>query len=290
MMNAKTALDLILKGMEPALREAEFVPVKSAEEHMALFEGEPGMLRIKVADERAALQLCTVEPDMAADGDYKQLSLSLLELERADERDCQSIANEFAEVVNDKFRKRKKGAAAAGVKPPKSISKAAIRNGEAYYDALSFGNSFTAMFPELRAAYKENYERYGEFLAEEFFLTVGNNLVADVIRRNNPAQMKRMFALFNEVYENGVNDVQSLIAVTVLGTMESDEMLLRCTDYMSDDLAPVVIRINSYLKSGAGAGARKKLENPPLYKPKKKKKKGLFQSIMDGSAQQQLGQ
>ena len=28
MMNAKTALDLILKGMEPALQETEFKPVK----------------------------------------------------------------------------------------------------------------------------------------------------------------------------------------------------------------------------------------------------------------------
>ena len=286
MMNAKTALDLILKGMEPALQETEFLPVKPRPgENIALFYREGETLRIKVEDDRAALQHCLRDPDMAPDGDFRQLSVSLLELDGAVEGDCRYIASDFAEMVQSKFRKRKKGAAVApGAKLPKSISKTAIKNGEAYYDALSFGNSFTAMFPELRAAYKANYEQYGEFLAEEFFLRGGGNeVVLRIIKKDDKAQLRRLFGLLNEVYENGVNDVQSLICVTILGALEGDEVLLaRCADYMSADLAPVAIRVNRYLTSNAGKSARMRLENPPLYRPKKQKKQGLFSQMMGG--------
>jgi len=289
MMNGKTALDLILKGMEPALQEAEFKPVRlRAEEQVALFSRENETLRIKVEDDRAALQHCPREPDMAMDGDFKQLAVSLLELDGATEADCRYIAGDFAEAVQEKFRVRKKGVGLApGAKPPKSISKTAIKNGDAYYDALSFGNSFTSMFPELRAAYKANYEKYGEFLAEEFFLRGGGNeVVMRIIRGNDAALMRRLFSLLNEVYENGVNDVQSLICVTILGALENDDVLLaRCADYMSADLAPVAIRVNRYLASGAGKGAKAKLENPPLYKPKRQKKQGLFSQMMSGGGQ-----
>ena len=293
MMNAKTALDLILKGMEPALQESEFAPVKPREEeNAALFFREGETLRVKVEDDRAALQHCPREPDMAMDGDYKQLAVTLLELDTASEGDCKYIAGDFAEVVQQKFRKKKKGAGLApGAKPPKSISKTAIRNGDAYYDALSFGNSFTSMFPELRGAYKENYEKYGEFLAEEFFLRGGGNeLVLRIVKSDDKAQMKRLFGLLNEVYENGVNDVQSLICVTLLGALEGDEVLLaRCTDYMSADLAPVAIRVNSYLATSAGKRAKEKLKNPPLYKPKKQKKQGLLSQMMGGGGGGGLG-
>jgi len=291
MMNTKTALDLILKGMEPALQETEFVAVKPrAEENTALFTREGETLRVKVEDDRAALQHCPRDPEMAMDGDFKQLSVTLLELDSAAEGDCRYIAGDFSEVVQGKFRVRKKGVALApGAKMPKSISKTAIKNGDAYYDALSFGNSFTSMFPELRAAYKANYEKYGEFLAEEFFLRGGGNeVVMRVIEGDNKAQMNRLFGLFNEVYENGVNDVQSLICVTILGAL--DELLLaRCADYMSTDLAPVAIRVNRYLASNAGKSARLRLENPPLYKPKKQKKQGFFSQMMGGGGGGGLG-
>jgi len=291
MMNTKTALDLILKVMEPALQETEFIPVRPrVEENIAFFTREGETLRVKVEDDRAALQHCPREPEMAMDGDFKQLAVSLLELGGAVEGDCRYIANDFADVVQEKFRVRKKGAALApGAKMPKSISKTAIKNGDAYYDALSFGNSFTAMFPELRAAYKANYEKYGEFLAEEFFLRGGGNeVVLRVIQSDNKTQMNRLFGLFNEVYENGVNDVQSLICVTILGAL--DELLLaRCSDCMSADLAPVAIRVNRYLASGAGKSARMRLENPPLYKPKKQKKQGLLSQMMGGGGGGGLG-
>ena len=93
-----------------------------------------------------------------------------------------------------------------------------------------------------------------------------------------------LFNLLNEIYDNGVNDVQSLIAVSILGEMHNDETLLsNCVDYMSDELCVNVIRINKYLASSAGRSARIRLENPPRYKPKKAKKNSLLSSLMGGA-------
>ena len=95
--------------------------------------------------------------------------------------------------------------------------------------------------------------------------------------------MKKLFQILNEIYEDGTNDTQSLIAVTILGELNNDQILLaRCVDYMSETLAPPVIEVNRYLASAAGKRAKKKLLNPPIYKPKKKKKPGLLAQMMAG--------
>ena len=48
-------------------------------------------------------------------------------------------------------------------------------------------------------------------------------------------------------------------------------------DYMSDELTGPVIAINKYI--AANKGARIRLENPPVYKPKKRKKKSPISMI-----------
>ena len=245
------------------------------------YSGENGTLRVECAGKTIGLYYAESAPDVAQKGDFTRLSLSLFEPEEAEIRDVKYIAEEFSETLAAKF--------AAGKKPqakklPNAVSKTAVRNG-AFYDMPSFGNRFTAVYPELRAAFKENVDTYGEFLADEFFRAHGNALVLDIIRKNNPQQMKRLFNLLNEMYDNGVNDVQSLIVVTILGEMHNDEALIaNCVDYMNDELCVNVIRVNKYLASSAGKSARMRLENPPRYKPKKAKKPNLFSNLMGGGA------
>ena len=57
------------------------------------------------------------------------------------------------------------------------------------------------------------------------------------------------------------------------------EMLAACVDYMSEDMTVPVINVNKFLASKNGKGAKMKLENPPRYKPEKKKKKGMMSSL-----------
>ena len=113
--------------------------------------------------------------------------------------------------------------------------------------------------------------------------TYGTPRVIAAINENRPATMKKLFQTLNEIYEDGTNDTQSLIAVSILGKLDNDQILLaRCVDYMSETMAPPVIEVNRFLATPAGKKAQKKMQNPPPYKPKKKKKQGFLSQMMAG--------
>ena len=292
MIEISEALQTLHDSLQDALKTAGFslyypqdasrnaLPVVTERDTQYIsYAADGSTLRVECAGNAIGLYYAEAAPDAAQKGDFTRLSVSLFEPENADARDVRYIAEEFSETITAKF--------AGGKKPqvkkmPNAVSKTAVRNG-AFYDLPSFGNRFTAIYPELRAAFKANIDTYGEFLAEDFFMHHGTPLVLDIIREGDSAKMKKLFNLLNEMYDNGVNDVQSLIVVTILVSMQNDETLIaRCVDYMSDELCVNVIRVNKYLSSSAGKSARMRLENPPRYKPKKEKKPNFLSNLMGG--------
>ena len=293
MIEISEALQTLVDGLQEAVKEAGFslyipqdtprgeLPITAERDTQYVsYAGDGCALRVEFAGNAIGLYYAEALPDVAQKGDFTRLSLSLFEPETADARDVKYIAQEFSETLCAKFAGGKKP---QSKKLPNAVSKSAVRNG-AFYDLPSFGNRFTAIYPELRAAFKANVDTYGEFLAEDFFQKHGTSLVLSIIRENNPQKMKKLFNLLNEMYENGINDVQSLIVVTILGEMQNDEALIaNCVDYMSDELCVNVIRVNKYLASSAGKSARMRLENPPRYKPKKERKQNFFSSLMGGA-------
>lgn len=245
----------------------------------AVFAGEKGALKIKYENEIAAVYYA--EDEVALEESGKKLVASLLP-ENADNRDVRYVANEITDCLNERFAKKAAVKKSTGGKVPQTVSKTAVKNGS-YYDANTLASKLCLVFPELREFHKQNVAEFGEFLPEKFFNEYGTEKVISAIRQNNPQTMKKLFQILNEIYEDGTNDTQSLIAVTILGALENDQILLaRCVDYMSETLAPPVIEVNRYLASAAGKKAKKKLLNPPVYKPKKKKKPGLLAQMMAG--------
>lgn len=252
----------------------------SADENSAsaVYAGEKGALKIKYENEIASLYFADDEASLEESG--KKLVASLLP-ENGDEKDVKYVVAELSDCLSDRFGK--KAVAKKNIqKTPQTVSKTAVKNGS-YYDANTLASKLCLVFPELREPYKQNIADNGEFLGEKFFTEYGTEKVIGAIKQNNPQTMKKLFQILNEIYEDGTNDTQSLIAVTILGELSNDQILLaRCVDYMSETLAPPVIEVNRYLASAAGKRAKKKLENPPAYKPKKKKKPGFFSQMMSG--------
>ena len=282
-------LNDIYKGLKPAMEDSGFAPViPEGTEKDALpavtdsgriyieYKGEGKALRIEHFNNKISLLGALKEGEILP-GDYSQLALSLLEVETANEKDVRFIVNDFSDTIAETFGT--KTVKAVKSKLPTPVSKAAAKSGAVSYDPNTLANRFTAIFPELRDEYKANVEKYGQFLSEDFFINHGTPKVMEVIKRNNDAEMKRMFKLFNEIYEDGTNETQSLICVTILGTLENEEQLANCIDYMSDDLTAPVIQVNKFLWSKDGRGAKMKLANPPKYKPKKKSKGGFASRV-----------
>ena len=292
MADIYTALAAVLRGMEETLKtngfEAVYPPNVKRGELPAVteggritidFRGEKGALRIEHFDDKIALLYTDKTGEEVAEADFGQLSLSLLDAKTADEKDTRYIADDFSESLNKRCGIKAKGGASS--KLPAPVSKAAAKSGALSYDANTLGSRFTVLYPELRGAYKENVDKYGEFLAEEFFANGGTAAVIGTIRQNDKLKMKKLFGLLNEIYEDGTNEIQGLIAVSILGAMNNhQELLANCVDFMCKDMLGPVIQVNKYLASSGGKGARMRLENPPPYKPKKAKKKNPITSAL----------
>ena len=249
----------------------------------ARYTGEKGVIEVRYEDER--ISVFSGDDPERPENAPKRLTASMLD-DNTDERDVKYIIADFSETINEKFGK--KATPTKRVQQQKAqhtVSKAAVKNGS-FYDPSTLASKLCLVFPELRPYYKENIDKYGEFLGEEFFTKYGTAKVIEAIKQNNPATMKKLFQVLNEIYEDGTNDTQSLIAVTILGELGNDQILLaRCVDYMSETMAPPVIEVNKYLAGAAGKKAKKKLLNPPAYKPKKQKKPGMFSQAMAGGMQ-----
>ena len=91
--------------------------------------------------------------------------------------------------------------------------------------------------------------------------------------------MKKLFGILNEIYDDGSNEVQDVIIVTILASCDyQGDMMKNVLGYVNDSILEPFVRVNKILKSSKTAKLR--LENPPKYKPKKSKKKKPGTSIL----------
>ena len=304
MLDIKEALAKIYTSVEPAMKEAGMagvrpegvekgeIPVVKGDNGVGYrfdFKGEASAVAVKHLDKKLTFELSTT---VDADGnftDYKEVSVSLLDAETSDDKDIRSISGEISDTIMAKFCKPTNQ---PKIKAPKTVSKAAARSGSVYYDANTLASRLTAsLYPQFRGDYNDNINRYGEFLPEEFFARGCAAAVQDTIRRNDPNEMKKLFNILNEIYLDATNETQSIITVTILGELGADEVLLaNCIDYMCPDLMGPVIKVNKFLHSSAGKASREKLKNPPVYNPKRVKRPGLMERMMNASQQANTNQ
>ncbi len=241
--------------------------------YTAAFAGDKGTFKIEVSDKKIYLKCSAAQYENAVEEDFAQQSAGLFEEDSITDKDIRYLVNEFNETIAKVYGKGKKS---QNVKLPTPVSKTAARSGSVYFDTVTLATRMTAIFPECKEDYRANIERYGEFLPEDFFLNHCNKYVIDTIRENDPAKMKKLFNCLNEIYNDGTNEVQSIIVITILGSLNNDEQLLaNCVDYMQD-MTLAVIEANKYLAKSATA--RQKLVTPPRYRPKKAKKKNSVMS------------
>ncbi len=289
MLELNYALENIMKGINETVTEFGFRPEypngvfppelpieKNGDKSVIMYRGEKGRIRIEHQGDKLSL-FCAKADDESPDDDMKRSSLSLLDLETFNDKDLKYIYEEYTETFQKLFSQKSAG---AGKKMPTPVSRTQAKSGALAYDANTLGSRFTTIYPELREEYKNNLDSYGEFLAEDFFVNYGNKVVIDTIRENDKIKMRKLFNLLNDIYEDGTNDTQSLVAVTILGSSlaANPELIDVAKEHFSDTMMDPVCQIINYLRKSKSA--RMRLENPPVYKPKKAKKKGMFASML----------
>lgn len=278
-MELNEAYALIEKNLEPVIKELGFSKLKGEEGKLA-FKGNKGLFRVSHdAESNILLFECSYE-DKGSETEYQTISKSLFELENITDRDCKSVSNEVADEVKSLFASKKQ-ANLDKIKMPKAVSRAKAKNGSICYDTASLANRFGVLYPELKEDIKRNIAQYDEFLPEEFFTKIGTPKVMDVIQNGTEADQKKLFKMLGEVYEDGTNEVQDIIGVTILGEMKNDPKMMAVADkYMTEYMAGPVHEINK-LTAKKNKWTRK-LANPPAYKPKKNKMMPLQNALNQG--------
>lgn len=268
MTELKQAFAEIAKALNDVNNELSFRQM-GADDTSMTFSGEKGIYRLVHDSESNILQLEVSYEDNGDKTEYSTISKSLFDLETIDARDIKSTSNELIDELERMFKVRKQ-VNLDKVKMPKSVSRTKAKNGIVSYDIDSLANRFGTLYPEFKDEIKANVVKYGEFLPEDFFINHGNQKVLDVIQNGTKAEQKKLFKMLGEVFEDGVNDVQDVIAVTILGEMKNDKKMMAVADeYMSEYMAGAVHEVNKI--TAKKNRYTKRLNNPPVYKPKKKK-------------------
>ncbi len=284
MLERKEALSAILKGCTEKFADNGFetvIPADIEKGAAPVFtEGETAYLEFTKGD--LTLRLLSHDNlldimEKVTDGDFVKTESNLLDLDDCDERSIKSLCNEINDTVVSSHGKKARQAAK---KAPATISKTAAKNG-ANYDAYTLASRITQVYPELKTALNENVQTYSEFLGDDFFVNHANRYIMETIRFNDQKTIKKLFKVLSDIYENGSNDVQDLVVVTILGELNNEQELIdRClAEITDDDFAQTIVAVNKYLASSAGKKAKEKMKNPPAYKPPKKKKQGMMSTL-----------
>lgn len=296
-MEQRKMMEALFAGIDPAMKECGFTADKTNCEPYAaspvydrgestvldyLGEGNNGRVRFVFGTNKIHLLLGAADADLGDDSAFKMDATYLFILEEYGDKDVKSLVNEISDYMRDTYlsdQNREKKA-----KKIATVSKTAARKGALAYDPVTLASKLAGMYPELKQPMTDNIAEYGEFLCEDFFVNYGNAPIVNTIRYGDQQKMKRLFNILGEVYEDGTNEVQSVIAVTIIGSLNNDpELMQKIIPYLTDTMLEPVLAAAK--KLGDSKTARMRLENPPKYKPKKQKK-GLMSQLMSGGARQ----
>lgn len=284
MISINDAVLVLLKTMEETIETCNLSVVylddkkekafkTDGDKHIISLSSDTGAVKIEFYDGKVFLFCANKSFDDAQESDYRQISVSLLELDEeiCEARDVKSVGNEICESVEKFFGKAKKVVVG---KEAKTAYKKGGKNSTVTYEPENLAVRISNIFPELKEELEKNTEKYEMTLPEEFFKEHANELIMNSIRNNEAQKLKKLFNVFNMFYEEGPKDTQSLIAVSILGINLKDEkeLLEKIDKYLDKELKSAVTSIVEYLSTSSGKKALKSIENPKPYESKRIKK------------------
>ncbi|MBQ8980747.1 MAG: hypothetical protein IJ077_03970 [Eubacterium sp.] len=281
-MQLTEAFKIIDKRLTDFNNELGFKKVEETDKSVT-YSGDKGSYRL-VYDSESTIIAFECAYSEAEKAEFNTISRSLFDIDVIDERDAKSTANEVCDELERMFKPRKP-VDLDKVKMPKAVSRGQAKRGALSYDVDSLANRFGALYPEFKDEIKLNIATYGEFLPETFFMEHGNDKVLGIIKNGTAQEQKKLFKMLGEIFEDGTNEVQDVIAVTILGEMKNDPAMMEVADkYMTEYMSGPVHEVNKI--TAKKNGLTKKLSNPPAYKPKKNKSFSLANAIGQDNAAQ----
>ena len=246
------------------------------------YSGEYGEVELKVEENILNINC------KALGTDWKTVTQTLFDPseEDWDDKATKSTANAICEAVSTYYgtecvlpgkaaKTNAKDSKIIAIDPQENIKKAKKKEAVATYEPEALALRMENIFQDLKGEMLNNLGKYETFLPEEYFETLVTPRIMEAIKLNDRPTLKKVFNAFNTFYDEGDNNMQSLIVVSVLGMnlAKDDSLLEKCEPFMDDNLKAAVEPVVTYLKTGNGAKKRIGFfENPTTAKIKSKKK------------------
>ncbi|MBR6408526.1 MAG: hypothetical protein IKS19_08120 [Clostridia bacterium] len=181
------------------------------------------------SDKKFTLDLAPVSNGQTED--YKNVSVWLFDPADGTAADAKSIANDFEDSAKDYI---------SGAKQPRATRidpKVAAKKKHNY---MEFCRAACVLYPQFNEAFERRESASGEFNPDEFAVETLGEYMMDMLAQKKNAQLKKLFGFFNQSYETGDIDVQSIIMVTLYGMFrDRDDINETAEKYISENLLPL---------------------------------------------------
>jgi hypothetical protein len=208
-------LDRILEQLNGIIETAGF----KANEDKTEFKNEKLAFKISHNEEKKLLILDVAAVDESGSvGEYSTASSWLFENED-DLRDAESAGMDFFDTLKGKV-----GLKNTRINRNGEIAMPSKEKSGNSYNVEAFCAKILAIYPNLKDEYKAHITHYGTFLYVDFFKTKVVPYIEALLDENNKKNLKKVFAVLDDVYVNGDRTTQNvLIGVVLCGAVKDNK-------------------------------------------------------------------
>lgn len=236
----KKAFELIVSRVETELTKSGYTKQKVAADNgnelVALFTSQNlaySVVYIK-DKQQMVLRSCAMTED-GPDNEWKTLATWLYDDEFADQKDAESIANDFVEGVSG----------AVAIKRAKQVKQKKKKDDDGTADPKFLAKRFVTYFPELREEIKDEEDCYFPFRGATFAKEKIAPKVETYIKRATKNELEKFAGVFNLQYANGDVDTRSIITIVILNALEDAEFEA-ISEYFDDDMKKASIAARKF--------------------------------------------
>lgn len=218
MLELKKAFALISSRVEEELKKSGYTKQKvdsqNDNEIVALFTSENLAYSVIYYKDKQQMILRSCQmTEEGPDNEWKTLATWLYDETTADQKDAESIANDFVEGVSG----------TVAIKRAKQVKQKKKKDDDGNADPKFLAKRFVAFFPELKEEIKDEEDCYFPFRGATFAKEHIATKLPTYIKRANKNEMTKLCSMFNLQYSNGDVDTRSIITIVLINSLEDEE-------------------------------------------------------------------
>ena len=229
-MEYKKAFEFISKRVEDELAKQGYEKQKVSDETggdlVSLFTSENVAYSVVYVSEKQQMVLRSAAmTEEGPDNDWKILATWLYDDEVADQKDAESIANDFVEGVSG----------TVAIKRAKQVKKKKKKSDDGTADPKFLAKRFVTYFPELREEIQNEEDCYYPFRGATFAKEHIAPKIAEYLKSSSKKETEKLANVFNTQYGNGDRDTRSIITIVLLNSLD-DEEYDKLSEYFNEEL------------------------------------------------------